>query len=207
MATEVTAYKSKDGKIYLSKNEAEYADFQIDVSDDIDDFLKEEKIDDKDGHVLKLLRRFVIYYVGGPDGIPDRKKMRNGVVLTCADEINLRQNLAQRLSDLPQESKTEVKQPPKRQKKKVGIVGIWPGNRESVKKEFGDVFDMEMYSADEDKKLAGLKQYDKVFALKKFISHRHIEILRSIGQDPSIISGSMNELRDALTNYAQYQAA
>ena len=137
-----------------------------------------------------------------------KEKAADGVILVCGSELTPKPTdwaarAARRVNEImaPKPKIPEVA--PKVYKKKVAIVGVWPGNQDVIKRQYGEIFDLAIFSADEDKKLHGLQGFHKVFALKKFISHKHIEILRSIGQEPMIIGGAMNELKAALSNYSK----
>ena len=82
---------------------------------------------------------------------------------------------------------------------KVGIVGLHSGEHAALKKDFGDLFRLSILTPDESRKITGYKGMDKTYLMSKYVSHRHMDLLKSIGQTPIIIPGTVNDLRDALT--------
>lgn len=183
MAKEVTAYIAKDGSIHLEKAAADLIDKACDLKEDIDDFIKSINADDKDGCFRRMIIRWEQYRgtdasVVKPVAAVPVEKPKHEVILIRASDIK-----------------------PKAYKRKVGIVGVWSGNQTSIKKDFGDKLDLYIYSPDDVNKLQGAKELQKIFVMRKFVSHRHTDILRSIGQEPMLINGGMGELKDALTAF------
>lgn len=200
MAKEIKAYQSNDGAIHMHKEEADYSDFSGEIAEDVSGFLKTEKTIDKDGHLKNMLIRWELFKHGDfASWLADRKKTETHLEICTAKPVVVQPpNPVQVL-----EKKTIAgAEKPKIHKKKVGVVGLWPGNKTFIESIFKDKFDLVLLSADEDRKIIGLKDFQKVFVLKKFVSHKHVEILRSIGQEPMIINGSMSDLKEALNNYA-----
>lgn len=200
MAKEIKAYQSNDGVIHVDKDEADYSDFSGEIAEDVSNFIKVEKTLDKDGHIKKLLIRWELFKHGDFAGwLIDRRKAQP---VFAFNEI--KSDIKEELISVAVTRKNSAPtiDKPKTHKKKVGVVGLWPGNKTFVESLFKEKFDLTLLSADEDKKIVGLKDFQKVFVLRKFVSHKHVELLRSIGQEPMIINGSMNELKEALSNYA-----
>ena len=197
MAKEVTAYVADDGKIYLNREEAEFSDFSCMVSEDVASFLKTGGHDDKDGHIAKLIIKWEMWKVGGLTGWMQQVE---GVALPPTPQQAPILVPATPVASKPKKV-APPPEPPKAIKRTVAVVGLLPSNRAAIQGEFGDVFKLSLITADERHKLRGLKEYHKVFVMSKFVAAAHIDILRSIGQEPMIVRGGLNELRDAMTNY------
>lgn len=82
---------------------------------------------------------------------------------------------------------------------KIGIVGLHSGDHAALKKELGDLFKLSILTPDESRKITGLKNMDKTYLMSKYVSHRHMDLLKAIGQTPTIIAGTVNDLKEALT--------
>ena len=82
---------------------------------------------------------------------------------------------------------------------KIGIVGLHQGDHIGLKKEFGDLFKLSILTPDESRKITGMKNMDKTYLMSKYVSHRHMDLLKAIGQTPVIIPGTVNDLKEALT--------
>ena len=82
---------------------------------------------------------------------------------------------------------------------KIGIVGLHSGDHAALKKELGDLFKLSILTPDEARKITGLKNMDKTYLMSKYVSHRHMDLLKAIGQTPVIIPGTVNDLKEALT--------
>lgn len=82
---------------------------------------------------------------------------------------------------------------------KIGIVGLHSGDHAALKKDFGDLFKLSILTPDETRKITGYKAMDKTYLMSKYVSHKHMDLLKSIGQTPIIIPGTVNDLKEALT--------
>lgn len=82
---------------------------------------------------------------------------------------------------------------------KIGIVGLHSGDHATLKKEFGDLFRLSILTPDESRKISGYKGMDKTYLMTKYVSHKHMDLLKAAGQTPVIIPGTVNELKEALT--------
>lgn len=85
-------------------------------------------------------------------------------------------------------------------RKHVGVVGLFNIHHSNIKKEFEDALKLTIYDADCIPRLHGLRECHKVVVMTKFISHKHVDVLKSIGQEPLLINGGMDKLKEALTN-------
>jgi hypothetical protein len=84
-------------------------------------------------------------------------------------------------------------------RKHVAVIGLFNIHHEHIQREFGNELKLTLYDADCIAKLHGLRAFHKVVAMTKFISHKHIELLKSIGQEPLLVMGGMDKLKEALT--------
>jgi hypothetical protein len=84
-------------------------------------------------------------------------------------------------------------------RKHVAVIGLFNIHHEHIQREFGNELKLTIYDADCISKLHGLRACHKVVCMTKFISHKHIELLKSIGQEPMIVMGGMDKLKEALT--------
>lgn len=82
---------------------------------------------------------------------------------------------------------------------KIGVVGLHTGDHVALKKDFGDLFKLSLLTPDESRKITGLKNMDRTYLMSKYVSHRHMDLLKSIGQAPIVIPGTVNDLKEALT--------
>ena len=82
---------------------------------------------------------------------------------------------------------------------KVGIVGLHAGDHAVLKKEFGELFRLSILTPDESRKISGLKNMDKTYLMSKYAGNRHMDLLKAINQSPSIVPGTVNELKEVLT--------
>jgi hypothetical protein len=84
-------------------------------------------------------------------------------------------------------------------RKHVAVIGLFNIHHEHIQREFGNELKLTIYDADCIAKLHGLRACHKVVVMTKFVSHKHVELLKSIGQEPMLVMGGMDKLKEALT--------
>lgn len=84
-------------------------------------------------------------------------------------------------------------------RKHVAIVGLFNIHHANIEREFGAALKLSIFDADCMARLHGLRACHKVIVMTKFVSHKHIEALKAIGQEPLMVNGGMDKLKEALT--------
>lgn len=85
-------------------------------------------------------------------------------------------------------------------RKHVGVIGLFNIHHANIEKEFGNELKLSIFDADCMARLQGLRACHKVVVMTKFVSHKHIDALKAIGQEPLLVNGGMDKLKEALTN-------
>ena len=84
----------------------------------------------------------------------------------------------------------------------VGIVGLLGGQREMIKQEFGDLFNLRFYESDDAKTKMfrdSVRGCEVVLAMKNFINHSVDRIVLQEGVKLELINGGVTSLRNRLT--------
>lgn len=201
MAREITAYVSDDGAIHIDKNDADFSDYSGAISTDVNDFMKQNSVVDKDQALLRLICKWELWKVGGFSGWLAGK---NGDFEPAAASIAPAVVVAP-ISALTPKTATKtlrVEKKPTPSKKHIGIVGLFPVHQAIIEKEFNEAFKLTMQDCDVKNRgrLDGVGSCHKVFVMAKFVSHTVIKELRALGQEPILINGGIDKLRDSLTN-------
>lgn len=99
-------------------------------------------------------------------------------------------------------TKVEPTSPPKPALPKICIAGIWAVQQQMIQKEFGDVFDLRMFDADQATSASfakTLESCDRVLLLTNFINHTIENKVKQSKAQYSHVRGGMTMLRDRLT--------
>lgn len=123
-------------------------------------------------------------------------------VQTC-----LHQPPIQVLAPVPEEIKVGTsaavsKPPPKPVLPKIVIVGLWAAQQQMITKEFGEIFDLRMFDADQARSTSfssTLESCDRVLLLTNFINHSIEAVVKNSGRPFNHVKGGMSVLRDRLT--------
>ncbi len=102
----------------------------------------------------------------------------------------------------PEEIKTAPKPPPKPVLPKIVIVGLWAAQQQMITKEFGEIFDLRMFDADQARSTSfssTLESCDRVLLLTNFINHSIEAVVKNSGRPFNHVKGGMSVLRDRLT--------
>lgn len=196
MAQTITAYLANDGKLHLDKNEADYSDFSGEISQDVGDFLKIEKADDKDGHIKKMLIRWELWKHGDFAGwLASRQPAQAAAPAPEAIEAKPVKAVAP--------VKPALKLPtaePVPFKKLIGIVGLMSMHHKSIEKEFDAEFKIDFLNIT-NSKLPAIRDYKKVFFIKTATNTGFIKAFRDVGHEPLVIQGGLAKLIEELTNF------
>lgn len=84
-------------------------------------------------------------------------------------------------------------------RKHVAVIGLFNIHHEHIQREFGNELKLTIYDGDCVAKLHGLRACHKVIAMTRFITGKHLELLKSIGQEPLLVTGGLDKLKEALT--------
>lgn len=179
MATEVTAYMSHDGRVHLSREEAEFSDFSSTVGQDVKDFLKHQQLQDADGQHFRMLCEWELWKFGG----------FKGWFAHCAIE-----------AEEAEAAKASSKQDSNGHRKRIGVVGLDKQYHLAIEKEFAEVFEITIMSANERERLHLLKNAHKVFVLKTPQCAKQVQTLKAVGQVPITVRNGVTPLRDALVD-------
>lgn len=199
MVERITAFRSADGRLHMDKNEAEFADFSLSVQQDAADFLKQRQHIDEDGLFQRLLCDWELWRLGGFAGWLKHCEQEQADLL-AEDAQGVEQPEATAVRGAPRAPRRQVteKNP---HRKHVGVIGLDAPLHTVIEREFADCFKLTLYDRDCIARLEGLKHCHKVFAMTNCISHKHVETLRALGQEPYRVAGGITTLKNALTDY------
>lgn len=221
MAQQITAYLSDDGQIYRNQDDAQFADYLGSVNARVDAFVASIVASQECLDSAALLKRWEAHRIGGKEGwMQDRWMLDTPIPLPPPPHTPPWVEAAAPVA-APAKKAKAVKAPrtprvataiaqaldaakaaaePAKYRKHVAIVGLFNIHHANIAKEFEEALKLTIYDSDCIAKLHGLKGCHKVVVLTKFVSHKHIETLKSIGQEPLLIHGGLDKLKDALTN-------
>lgn len=234
MTQEITAYLSDDGRIFRSRNDAQFADYLGVIGERIAKFVTDPTRENP-ADPAALLLDWELHRIGGRPGWEERNRAMQprqaGLSLgepvvaapdapAPAVEVPLPRAkpgpkpkakqepspnaIAEALeaARVTQQRKQAEERPrtPAAYRKHVAVVGLFNIHHANVEKEFGHELKLSIFDADCMSRLQGLRACHKVIVMTKFVSHKHIDALKAIGQEPLLIHGGMDKLKEALTN-------
>lgn len=228
MATEITAYLSEDGQLHRSKDDADFSDYMGAVTFSIGAFV-DELDQAQAPSFTEVLTKWELWRIGGRDGWAAQRQGQGPStvptppieqsVVEPAEQVPVKARIKEVKLPPPKERTAimealdaarvvserklaEARPGAKQEKayrKHVGVVGLFNIHHASIEREFGEALKLTLYDADCMPRLHGLRGCHKVVVMTKFISHKHIESLKSIGQEPMLVTGGMDKLKEALT--------
>lgn len=226
MTQEITAYLSDDGRIFRNRADAQFADHLGVVGQRIATFLTEPgRVLPPDP--AELLLTWEDWRIGGRAGWEETQRVlppvQSALPLEAQpapsaevtppapvrakpgpkpkDRTAIRDALE--AARVTQQRKDAEDRPavktPSAYRKHVAVIGLFNIHHEHIVREFGNELKLTIYDADCIAKLHGLRACHKVVVMTKFVSHKHVELLKSIGQEPMLVMGGMDKLKEALT--------
>jgi hypothetical protein len=199
MATPITAYLSADGQVHRSLEEADFCDYNLNVRQDIGRFMAESLIDDPNGTLASLVAKWELWRLGGYTGwlAGVKGEVQEPTHLTVVGTVSTQAkpepaHAPQRAA--PASGTTE------KFRRRVAVVALPAMHHRTVEKEFGDEFKLMLLDyANAMPKLESLKQYHKVIVMTRYAHAKTVQLLRGIGQEPMLVNGDLDSLRETLT--------
>lgn len=209
MVTSITAYLSADGQVHRNLEEAEFCDYNLTVRRDIERFMVESSIDDPNGTLVGLVAKWELWRLGGyagwlaglqgespPPAQPELPHL--SVVETPAPATLARAEPVREPHRPALASVTTDKSPAFR--RRVAVVALPQLHHRTIEKEFGNEFKLMLLDyANAMPKLESLKQYHKVLVMTRHAHPKTVQLLRGIGQEPMLVNGDLDSLRETLT--------
>lgn len=96
---------------------------------------------------------------------------------------------------------------PKQRKPKVAIIGVTPQQAGVLQTEFHDTIDLSFWQNDGVPRLKSIGISNELCLVTRFVGHKDTQMLTAIGAKWRKVTGGIESLRDALTNYYVQEAA
>jgi hypothetical protein len=213
LVTSITAYLSADGQVHRNLEEAEFCDYTLTVRRDIERFMAENGIDDPNSTLGNLVAKWELWRLGGYAGwlagikgeaAPEPARLSVGLTVVetaaapAAPEPN-REPQRPALASVGADKGAQFR-------RRVAVVALPALHHRTIEKEFGDEFKLMLLDyANAMPKLENLKLYHKVIVMTRHAHPKTVQLLRGIGQEPMLVNGDVDKLRETLT--AMYLAS
>jgi hypothetical protein len=212
LAKPITAYVSDDGQVHRSQEEAEWADYGLALRKDVKDFMTQHGITDADGAMAALIGKWDLWRLGGYPGwlaslrgeqAPPAAPLQLAPVDVPAPPVQLAPDPAPAPM---QRAPAPGDKQPLAFRRRVAVIALPQIHHRIIENEFGKEFKLLLLdAADSMKALESLRAYHKVIVMTRRANGKTAQILRGIGQEPLLVNGDIDALRDALT--AMYLAS
>lgn len=222
MVTAITAYISQDGVVHREREQAEFADYNLTLRQDIRRFFTEEGLAPADGAVADILARWDLWKMGGyagwvqslaaPETSPalslvakpaDARQQQLQLEMPAAAAAAPAQPVIVPAAPLPHEPRSPVNTTDEKERqfrRRVAVIALPNQHHRTIEKEFGDEFKLLLLDyANSMQKLESLRMYHKVIIMTRHAHPKTAAFLRSIGQEPMRVEGGIENLREALT--------
>lgn len=208
MAKAITAYVSDDGQVHRSQEEAEWADYGLALRKDIKDFMTQQGITDADGAMAALIGKWDLWRLGGYPGWLAGLRGEEAPAPAPAPLAAPVEAPAPAVQLVPpvQRAPAPAGNEPLAFRRRVAVIALPQIHHRMIENEFGKEFKLLLLdAADSMKALESLRAYHKVIVMTRRANGKTVQILRGIGQEPLLVNGDVDALRDALT--AMYLAS
>jgi hypothetical protein len=213
LVTSITAYLSADGQVHRNLEEAEFCDYNLTVRQDIERFMAENGISDPNGTQATLLAKWELWRLGGYAGW--LAGLKGEAPVPVAPEPPAQAELPH-LSIVDSAPSAEATSEPARHprtalasvaseksagfRRRVAVVALPVIHHRTIEKEFGNEFKLMLLDyANAMPKLESLKLYHKVLVMTRHAHPKTVQLLRGIGQEPMLVNGDIDNLRETLT--------
>jgi hypothetical protein len=212
LVTSITAYLSADGQVHRNLEEAEFCDYNLTVRRDIERFMSEHDISDPNGTLGNLVAKWELWRLGGYAGWLAGIKGEAPVPAPHEPPAQPELPHLSIVENAPGATATEPSRHPRTAlasaapekttgfRRRVAVVALPVVHHRTIEKEFGNEFKLMLLDyANAMPKLESLKLYHKVLVMTRHAHPKTVQLLRGIGQEPMLVNGDIDNLRETLT--------